>query len=312
MIKKMDIVAFGEPLMELCDITDAQGKRVYLPGFGGDTSNFIIAAARQKASTAYFTHVGADAFGDQFLKLWQDEGVDASQVVQSETAHTGMYFITYTPAGHQFTYMRKNSAASRVAPPDVPEALIARARLLHVSGISQAISESACDAVFRAIEIAKRNGTLVSYDPNLRLKLWGLERARAIIHATAALSDIFLPSLDDVQQLTGLSEPEAIAEYYHSLGIRTVLLKLGSKGVLVSDGTVKETIQGFKVETVDQAGAGDTFDGAFCARYLSGAGILEAARYGNAAAALSTTGYGAVAPIPHKEQVEAFLKEKAV
>lgn len=294
--------------MELCDITDSQGKHVYLPGFGGDTSNFIIAAARQKSSTAYFTHVGADAFGDQFLKLWQDEGVDASMVMRNETAHTGMYFITYTAAGHLFTYMRKNSAASRVTPVDIPVDLIAKAKLFHVSGISQAISESACDAVFHAIDIAKKNGTLVSYDPNLRLKLWGLDRARAIIHATAASSDIFLPSLDDVQQLTGLSLPEDIVDYYHSLGIKTVLLKLGSKGVLVSSGDIRETIEGFKVETIDQSGAGDTFDGAFCTQYLSGAGILEAARYGNAAAALSTTGYGAVAPIPYREQVEAFLK----
>jgi 2-dehydro-3-deoxygluconokinase len=305
----MDIVAMGEPLLEFSEITDSEGRKVYLPGFGGDTSNFIIAAARQKAKTSYFTHVGADAFGEQFLKLWQMEGVDISRVVQNQNAHTGIYFITYTEKGHQFTYMRKGSAASMVSAEDLPDDLIAGAKLFHVSGISQAISETSCDAVFHAINIAKKNNTLVSYDPNLRLKLWGLDRAKAIINATAAMSDIFLPSLDDVVQISGYSEPDDIVDYYHSLGAKIVLLKLGPNGVLVSDGFEKNRIPGIKVDTVDQAGAGDTFDGAFCVQYLEGKTILEAATYANAAAALSTTGYGAVLPIPRREQVELFLKE---
>ncbi len=306
----MHIVAMGEPLMELSNISNEQGHNLYLSGFGGDTSNFVVAAARQGASASYFTHIGADVFGDQLMNLWQEEGIDTSHIVPSPDAHTGMYFITYTEAGHQFTYMRKNSAASRVKAQDVPEALIREAKLFHVSGISQAISESACDAVFHAIDIAKESGTIVSYDPNLRLKLWGVERARAIIHATAAMSDIFLPSIDDVRQLAGLSDPEALVDYYHSLGIKTILLKLGSKGVLVSDGASRELIPGFKVDTVDQSGAGDTFDGAFCAQYLEGNGIFESARYANAAAALSTMGHGAVAPIPHRKNIEVFLKGK--
>jgi 2-dehydro-3-deoxygluconokinase len=303
----MCIVAIGEPLLEFSNITTEQGDNVYLPGFGGDTSNFIIAAARQGASTAYFTHIGADAFGDLFLDLWRREGVDVSYVVRSQDAHTGMYFITYTESGHQFTYMRKGSAASRVKPEDIPEALIKKAKILHVSGISQAISESACDAVFHAINIAKKNDVIVTYDPNLRLKLWGLDRARAVIHATAAMADIFFPSQEDVQQLTGLTEPDSLVDYYHSLGIKTILLKLGSKGVLVSDSKSRKLIPGLKVDTVDQSGAGDTFDGAFCAQYLKGYGIFESAEYANAAAALSTMGHGAVTPIPYRKDTEVFL-----
>lgn len=122
----MCIVAIGEPLLEFSNIKTEQGDNVYLPGFGGDTSNFIVAAARQGASTAYFTHIGADAFGDLFLDLWRREGVDVSYVVRSQDAHTGMYFITYTESGHQFTYMRKGSAASKMKPEDVPESLIKR------------------------------------------------------------------------------------------------------------------------------------------------------------------------------------------
>lgn len=299
----IDIVSIGEPLMELSNTAPG----VYQEGFGGDTSNFLMAAARQGAKTAYLTQIGQDAFGDAFMKLWQREGVDTSYVNRLSTAHTGLYFITYTEKGHAFSYFRAGSAASKMAPANIPEALIAQCKLLHISGISQAISNSACDAVFEAIGMAKKHHVIITYDPNIRLKLWSLERAKAIINATVPVCDIFMPSLEDAQTLTGLEKPEEIVYYYHSMGVSTVILKLGKNGVMVYDGCQATIIPGYVVETVDQTGAGDTFDGAFCARYLQGATLLDAARYANAAAALSTRGYGAVSPIPYTEEVEAFL-----
>ncbi|MFZ5816609.1 MAG: sugar kinase [Bacillota bacterium] len=307
----MDILAMGEPMMEFSEVADPVRGRVYLPGFGGDTSNFAVAAARQGAKVGYLTRVGADAFGDEFLKLWQAEGIATDLVVRDPAAPTGIYFITHTAKGHQFTYYRKGSAASRIRPEELPEEALANLRLLHVSGISQGISESSCDAVLRAIEVARGHGALISYDPNLRLKLWPLPRARAVIHATAEQADIFLPSLEDAQQLTGQTDPDRIIDRYLALGIRLIALKLGREGVLVATPTTRERVAGYRVATVDATGAGDTFDGAFVTQLLRGAPPAEAARYANAAAALSTTGYGAVAPIPTREQVEAFLREQA-
>lgn len=303
----MDILTLGEPLMEFSEITsDAEGSR-YLPGFGGDTSNFAIAAARQGAKVGYLTRVGADTFGDQFLDLWRNEGVDTSLVVQDHEASTGIYFISHTKDGHQFAYYRKGSAASLMQPEDVSEDAVLRSKLLHVSGITQAISTTSCDAVFKAIEIARSNGITVTYDANLRLKLWPLSRARAVIHATVPLADIFLPSLEEVQQLSEKEEPEQIADYYLNLGVKVLVLKLGKKGVLVATNNDRFLVEGFTVNSVDATGAGDTFDGAFISQYLKGASLLNAATYANAAAALSTTGYGAVSPIPTKEMVEEFL-----
>jgi 2-dehydro-3-deoxygluconokinase len=308
----MDILTLGEPLMEFSEMEDAERGNNYLPGYGGDTSNFAIAAARLGAKVGYLTRVGADAFGDQFLNLWRSEGVDTRFVVQDPEANTGIYFITHTKAGHQFSYYRKGSAASRMKPEDVSEEAIVNSKLLHVSGISQAISSSSCDAVFRAIEIAHANKILVSYDANLRLKLWPLSRARAVIHATAIKSDIFLPSLEDTQQLTGLDDADQIVDYYLGLGVSTIILKLGKKGVMVATSSERHLVDGFTVNTVDATGAGDTFDGAFITQYLKGISLVEAARYANAAAALSTTGYGAVSPIPTKEAVESFLLCKQI
>ncbi len=302
----MDIIAIGEPLMELSNIK-VDGRDLYLPGFGGDTSNFLVAVARQNVKAAYFTHLGDDVFGNNFLELWKKENIETSYVKSVKSAHTGMYFISYTEKGHEFTYMRKGSAASLVSVDDIPQGLIEKAKLLHISGISQAISNSCCDMIFKAAQIAKENGVIVTYDPNLRLKLWSVERARAIIHATIPLCDVFMPSYEDATELTGLTDAAEIIKFYHGCGAKIVVLKMGKDGVIVSDGKTQEEIKGFVVDTVDQTGAGDTFDGAFCSKYIEGKSLSDCARYANAAAALSTKGHGAVAPIPSAKEVEEFL-----
>ena len=181
----------------------------------------MIAAARSGASAGYFTAVGADRFGQALVELWRDEGVDASRVIVNGGAHTGIYFVTHGPEGHEFSYLRAGSAASRMTEADIPGDYIGSARMLHVSGISQAISSSAADAVFAAIDIARGRGALVSYDTNLRLKLWPLKRAKAVIHEAMKSVDVALPGIDDARALTGLEQPDAIVDFYLGLGARS-------------------------------------------------------------------------------------------
>jgi 2-dehydro-3-deoxygluconokinase len=303
-----EILCMGEPMLELNQQpAGADGRVLYLEGHGGDTSNAAIAAARSGARVGYLTAIGTDRPGDGLMALWRREGVDTTHVRRQADAPTGMYVVTHGDSGHDFTFYRAGSAASRYRPEDVPEAAIRAARLLHVSGISQAISDSACDAVFHAIGLAKAAGTRVSYDTNLRLRLWPAARAAAVIHAAIAQADVALPSLEDAKALTGLETPDAIADAYLRLGCPLVLLKLGAEGVLVATPDRRDRLPGLRVAAVDATGAGDTFAGAFLARFVAGAAPLEAARYANAAAALSTTGYGAVAPIPRHAAVEEFL-----
>ncbi|NLS08051.1 sugar kinase [Rhizobium sp. P32RR-XVIII] len=304
----LDLVAFGEPLVEFNQSGERTGGTFYRLGFGGDTSNTAIAAARQGVGVGYFTGLGQDAFGDMFMDLWATEGVDTSHVVRRADAHTGMYFVTHGSTGHVFSYMRAGSVASLVKPQDVPADYIARSKYLHVSGISQAISGTACDSVFEAIDAARAAGVKVAYDTNLRLKLWPLARARAVTHATIPLCDVIFPSLDDATVLTGLTDPNEIASFYLDLGAPLCLLKMGKEGVLVASLSGRQKIAGYKVASVDATGAGDTFDGSFLAMLIGGKSPIEAARYANAAAALSTCGYGAVAPIPRRAEVEAFLR----
>lgn len=302
-----DLLCMGEPMLEFNRLpTGPDGRVLYLEGHGGDTSNAAVAAARQGASVGYVTAIGQDGPGHSFLALWAREGVDAATVIRRPDAPTGIYVVTHDERGHHFTFYRTGSAAARYRAEEVPEGAIRAARMLHVSGISQAISDSACDAVFHAIAVARAAGAKVSYDTNLRLRLWPAARAAAVIHAAIATADIALPSLDDAAALTGLTDPDAVADFYLRL-CPLVLLKCGAAGCIVATPEGRTRIARHEVAAIDATGAGDTFAGAFLARTLAGDDAVTAARYANAAAALSTTGYGAVAPIPREDEVRALL-----
>lgn len=300
----VEIVAIGEPLFELARLS---GSDHYQQGFGGDTSNFACAAARLGARVAYLTRVGDDAFGRALLELWAREGVDARAVEVDPQAPTGAYFIEQGPQGHEFTYRRAGSAASRMHFSAVFREPVRSARWLHVSGISQAISSEACDTVLEAIACAREAEVAVSFDLNYRPRLWPTARARAIALATLETTDLFLPSLDEASLLFGLDDPHALIDWSHQRGARRVAVKLGARGALISDGSTVQTIEGHPVTPVDATGAGDCFAGALVARLVAGDTWPRAARAACIAAALSTTGYGAVAPLPRWPDVAALL-----
>lgn len=283
------------------------GRRLYLEGYGGDTCNAAVAAARQGVPVAYLTALGRDPAGERFLQLWRQEGIDASGVRLSDQRPTAVYFVTHTDAGHAFLYYRRDSAASAFGPEDVDAALVRGARVLHASGISQGISATAADAVFHAIALARAAGVQVSYDTNYRPRLWPVARAAAVIHAAIAQADIALPSLEDATLLTGLTDPDAIADFYLGLGPRIVALKLGAAGVLIATPHARARIAAHPCRFVDATGAGDTFAGSFLARLIRSDAPEAAARYAVVAAALKCEGFGAVAPIPPADRVFAAL-----
>lgn len=306
---RFDLLCLGEPLGEF-NATRAESGAFQF-GHGGDTSNCAVAAARQGASVAYAGALGDDSPGRSIRELWAREGVDDAHVSTHPSAPTGLYFVEHGPSGHAFSYLRAGSAASLYGPRDLPQGLIRSARIVQASGISQAISASACDAVFEAFSIARANGVLTAYDTNLRLKLWPLTRARAIIHAACAMADIVLPGLDDAIQLTGLDDPDAIADVYLGLGAKVVALTLGHEGSLVATPERRERLVPIRVEAVDATGAGDCYDGAFLVEYLRTGDAFAAGAYANVAAALSTQGYGAIAPVPRRADVEARIALEA-
>jgi 2-dehydro-3-deoxygluconokinase len=307
--RAFDVVALGEAMVEFNQTTAGQPE--YLQGFGGDTSNAVIAAARAGVETAYISRIGQDNFGQLLQQLWLDESVNTSAVEIDSHAPTGIYFVSHSQNGHDFTYRRAGSAASCMsvdwlAQPEVTS-VIDQAAIFHVSGITLALSATACEAALAAMGMARRAGATVSFDSNLRLRLWSLEAAQAAITQALKLCDIFLPSLEDITALNGLTEPASIIKWGHSLGAKQVVLKLGADGALVSDGNARQHVPGQRVEAVDATGAGDCFCGNLLARLALGDDVFTATRYANVAAGITVQGHGAVAPLPTMKQVKALL-----
>ncbi|MEQ1806623.1 MAG: sugar kinase, partial [Burkholderiaceae bacterium] len=307
--KTLDLVAIGEPLIEFNQRDPTRPE--FQMGFGGDTSNAVIAAARLGARGAYITQVGDDNFGASLLDLWQREGVATDGVRRVPGAPTGIYFVSHAAIGHEFTYRRAGSAASLMTPASLPRELLARAAQLHVSGISLAISQSACDTVFEALALARASGARVSFDLNHRPRLWSATQALDATRRVLPQCDLFLPSSDEVAMLTGIQEPEAMLRWAHDQGARAVILKLGAQGCIVSQDSAQTRLPAFHVTPVDATGAGDCFAGALLAQLARGATLVDAARVANVAAALSTLGFGAVAPLPRWTQVDAALQGRA-
>ena len=300
-MSRFDVVAIGEPLYEL----NRQPDGNWLTGFGGDTLNVAIAAARLGSRAAYVTRLGDDIFAAELRGLMDREGIDTTAVAADPGAPTGLYFVTHGPAGHVFTYRRAGSAASRMTPAGLDPALIASASFLHASGISQAISDSAAETVAAAIAMARRAGVRVSYDTNFRPRLWAADKARPVIEAAAAGADILKTSVEDAEALFGLAEPSAIGRHLLGLGAGAVVVTRGREGATLVTRDGLEHVPGRAVAAIDATGAGDAFTGALLAELARGQPLSKSVRFANVAAALSTLGYGAIAPLPRRDAVAA-------
>lgn len=299
------IISLGEPLIELSAAEEGPLATVssFITGYGGDASNFAVAARRAGGEAAMLTRVGEDPFGDAFLDLWRSEGVDTRLVIRSNDGPTGIYFISRENGDHRFTYYRAGSAASLMTPDMLPEDAVGQARLLHVTGVTQGISATSRATSFAAMDMARQAGTLISYDPNYRPALWPMEEAMDVIKESISRADIVFPSMEETEMLFGPASPEEAARKYLDLGAGLVVLKLGTDGALLARGGELTRIPPMRVDAVDCSGAGDTFAGAFVAAYMEDRPPAWCAKFAVAAAGLSTTGIGCVAPIPLRKDV---------
>ncbi|MDR7419729.1 MAG: sugar kinase [Armatimonadota bacterium] len=308
-----EIVALGEPMAEFAATERGRLSTVtmFRRGWGGDTSNFIVAASRLGATCGYLTRVGGDEFGQSFLDLWAREGVDTSGVVVEPGGFTAVYFIALDRDGrHSFTYYRAGSAASRLAPQDVAPGALRGARVAHTSGITQAISDSARAAAVEFMQAARAHGVAVSYDANVRPRLRPLDEQRVTITSAFAQADVVFLSSEDAAHLYGDLTPDGVTARVLERGARLAVLRQGAAGCLVAtaDGA-RAAVPGWPVEAVDATGAGDAFNAGFLVEWLRGADVEQAAVFANAVGALTTLGPGAVAPIPTRAAVETFMRE---
>ncbi|PWV92062.1 2-dehydro-3-deoxygluconokinase [Paenibacillus cellulosilyticus] len=263
-----DLITFGESMALFMPPEHRALERASTleQGFGGAESNVAVGAARLGVSVGWFGALGNDPFGHMIVKTLRGEGVDVSRVKLSNEAPTGLMFRETVAGRLAVHYYRKHSAASRMQPEDLDEAYIRGSKLLHVTGISMAISESSRRTVERAVDIARDAGVPVSFDPNLRLKLWSIEEAREALLPLAAKADYFLPGWDELQLLYETSDWEIVAARLSELRAISIVKSKDDQTVILGKGETQGVPFYPADNVVDTVGAGD----GFCAGFLSG------------------------------------------
>jgi 2-dehydro-3-deoxygluconokinase len=290
-----EVVTLGEP-MAVCyppePVTlDATGS--LLLDIGGAESNLAIALARLGRRVRYISRVGDDPFGRRIAATLAREGVEARLIVDTQ-AQTGVFFREWLPDGaRRVLYYRSGSAASRLAPDDLDPAAFAGARVVHLTGITPALSLSCAAAVARAVDLAHAAGALVSFDPNYRPRLWDAATAREALLPLMRRSDIILMGHEDAAAVLGPADDAALLERAAALGPRIVVLKRAERGALaLAEGRQLEAPAEPVARVLDPVGAGDGFDAGFLAGWLRGDSLDAALRLGARVGAAAVAALG--------------------
>lgn len=312
-----DVLTIGETMALLTSTTSERFKSSFLlqKNIGGAETNVAIGLSRLGHSTAWISRVGNDPFGEEILYRLRAEGIDVSNVLMDQNAQTGM-MIKEKVRGNQTIvhYFRKGSAASNLVPFDLSTEQIRNAKILHVTGITPSLSDSCRETITEAIKLAKQNNTKVSLDPNLRLKLWDIKKAREVLLPLIKEADYFFPGLEEARLLLGDEElsPNQIIDGFLKQGIPNIILKLGKEGCITADQSNRFQVSGYPVVEIDPVGAGD----AFCAGYLSG--ILsekspeECADLACAMGALAVTEVGDYNALPTRKEINEFMNKQSI
>ena len=292
----LDLISLGECMIEFyCDGSISKAAHFH-KAYGGDTLNTVVAAARLGSRTGFISKFGEDPFAPYLYEEIAAEGVDLA-CCPAVQGFNGLYLIALGEKGQrEFTYYRTGSAAATLGPEELDAGYIRSARILHASGISQAISRSCRSAVRRAFQIAREAGVRTSYDPNFRPKLWSSNEAREALEEILPSTDIFLPSSpDETRQLLNTADAREIDGWARERGAQIVVIKEGEGGcVVVEDGMPRRVQSPSDIRVVDTSGAGDAFNGGFLHGLLRGLATLEAAELGAITAALKIQGRGEI------------------
>lgn len=304
-----EVVTFGETMglfMPSASVSIEQTEQ-FRKTFGGAESNVAIGLARLGHAVGWFGWLGDDPFGAAILKSIRGEGVDVSRARLVKEAPTGLMFRDVQYGQVSVYYYRNTSAARLIRPEDLDESYISAAKVLHLTGITPALSESCRETVYAAAKLARKHGVKVCFDPNLRLKLWDVNEARKVILELAELADYFLPGMDELKHLFPGQEEEQILKTLESLSAVTVVKGDGETTVL--EGGQRQVVPWFKVKhMVDPIGAGDGFCAGFLAGLLRGENHVEAVRLGNLLGSMVVQGPGDWESLPKASYVEAILQ----
>lgn len=319
---KVPLVAcLGEVLIDF--IAENTASRDSVNSFqkypGGAPANVAVGISRLGVTCGFIGKVGADTFGAFLKTSLKENGVNIEGIVDTRDAPTALAFVSRSTTGERhFLFYRDPCADVLITEDDLPQDWLRRIKYLHVGGVSLNRNPSR-QATFRAIEIARKNGAVITFDPNLRLDLWsgGLHEGRKILQKVLARTDIFLPSQHELLLIMDTEQIDDALSRAHELGPYTICLKCGADGSRISTKTAKGKYDQFSqkaldVNVVDTTGAGDGFNAGLIVGLVKGMNIRDAVRQGTAVASLVITKIGAMTALPTEQELSQFLSKMNV
>ncbi|GHF22814.1 sugar kinase [Pseudolysinimonas yzui] len=302
------VVTLGETmgLLRATGIGSLEHMSDFALHIGGAESNVAIGAARLGRSAVWIGRVGDDALGRRVLRELRAEGVAVDAVVDPEASTGLMLKESPTQGTTRVSYYRSASAGSRLNVGDLDLDAIASAGVLHVTGITLALSDSAEQAVFAAVDAAVEAGVPVSFDVNHRTALWGDRDPRAAYRRVAELATIVFAGPEEAALLVGPGSPAELARRIADLGPAQVIVKLGEDGCVASiDGEALAT-HAEQITPLDTVGAGDAFVAGYLVALLDGLAPADRLRQGARCGAFACLGPGDWESLPRRSDLDAF------
>ncbi|WP_431800485.1 sugar kinase [Halobacillus andaensis] len=319
-----DVVTIGESMV-LFQPYNGGGIK-YAPllskSVGGAESNLAFGLSRLGKKVRWISRVGSDPFGELILSTIAGEGIDVSHTEKDPHEPTALYFKeATTPGDPSVYYYRRNSAASQFAREHIKPEWFEQAGHLHVTGITPALGEHTVEFMKEAMKQARAQGLTVSFDPNLRRKLWDDHTAREVLLELIPLCDIFLPGLEEAEFLLGEQSSVAHGAEFLEMGPSIVAMKLGEEGSIgfTKNGYYEE--EPYKVkQVVDTVGAGDAYAAGFLSALLEEKNFLneeksaeilpKALKRANVTGALATQFHGDWEGAPTLQEVNQLMNDQ--
>lgn len=277
-------------------------------GVAGAESNVAVGIRRLGHTAAWLGRVGNDELGRLVLARIRGEDIAAYARLDPE-ASTGLMLKEQRVVGlSRVIYYRSNSAGSRLGVDDLDEPVISKARVLHLTGITPALSRSARETVWSAVDIASAAGAMISLDYNYRAALWRPEDARRELRDLTRVADVVFAGESEARLVVDADSPAELAQSLASLGPPEVIIKRGLSGAVgFIDGTRVE-VPAVPVQTVDPVGAGDAFVAGYLAARLDGANGARRLSEAALAGAFAVTVHGDWEGLPERQEMD-LLKQ---
>ncbi|MBD7911310.1 sugar kinase [Clostridium cibarium] len=307
----LDVITVGDAMIAMCP--KQKGPIIFCNTFerklGGAELNVAIGCARLGLRSGWISRLGNDDFGKYILKAVRAEGIDMSEVKLVDDYPTSVYFREVLADGSSRSfYYREKSPTSTLKTEELNEEYFKNAKILHITGVFPSINKNNQNVILESVRLAKKYNLTVSFDPNIRLKMWTKEEAKSFIEKLLPDVDILLIGDEEVELLLGGININDAIKTFHNYGIEKVIVKKGSKGAVGSDGERIYEVDAIKPRAlVDTVGAGDGFAAGFLTAVLEKKPLNECVQFANAVGSLVVGVEGDNEGLPYYDDVLVHL-----